>query len=78
MKVVDPNSDDPEKMIFVNPECTFCDVECETLEHLFLDCHYVRTLWENLEKRIDYHFEREEKMLGLFRNPYSSTLVSPW
>ncbi|KAL9989421.1 hypothetical protein ACROYT_G003968 [Oculina patagonica] len=32
--------------ISATPLCTFCDLESETLEHLFVDCEYVKSFWE--------------------------------
>ena len=31
------------------PNCSFCDNEDETLEHLFFQCQYVFSLWESLK-----------------------------
>ena len=32
--------------ISATPLCTFCGLESETLEHLFVDCEYVKSFWE--------------------------------
>jgi len=32
--------------ISATPLCTFCGLERETLEHLFVDCEDVKSLWE--------------------------------
>ncbi len=31
-----------------NDRCTFCNLNRETLSHLFWECHIVRTLWNNI------------------------------
>ena len=51
-------------------------MECETLEHLFLDCQYVKPIWEKLENKVNYQFERDEKIFGLFRDPYDKIIFS--
>ena len=29
--------------------CTFCKLEAETIEHLFVDCPYVKEIWDAVE-----------------------------
>ena len=48
------------------PECTFCKIEVETLEHLFIDCEHVNHLWTKLENILNYSFSRLEKLLGCY------------
>ena len=48
------------------PKCTFCEMDIETLEHLFISCQYVNELWVKLENILNYSFSRVEKLLGCF------------
>ena len=50
----------------ISPGCTFCKIEVETLEHLFIDCVHVNHLWVKLENILDYSFSRSEKLLGCY------------
>ena len=36
----------------INDKCTFCDVEKETLLHLFCTCVKVASFWENVSKLV--------------------------
>ena len=31
--------------LYETPRCSFCQSELETIEHLFFNCHHVRTFW---------------------------------
>ena len=42
-----------------SPMCSFCDNEIETLEHLFVNCDYVKPLWNRLRNDIPVMFSNE-------------------
>ena len=56
------------KMTSDPPLCTFCKKEDETLEHLFIDCSYIRPLWIELERLISHKFSTQEKIFGCYNN----------
>ena len=44
--------------------CTFCKLEAETIEHLFVDCPYVKDIWDAVEdmllNRFNIHIATEK------------------
>ena len=40
----------------MSPNCTFCQVEKETMDHLFFTCKIIQELWYTLERIIEYYF----------------------
>ena len=47
--------------------CTFCDIYKETLEHLFWECHFTKSLWFELSDWLNQH--------GLFFTPSFKTVI---
>ena len=69
-----------------NPNCSFCQDEIETIEHLFWECHYVRRLihlfLQTLKnKNINLNLTKQSFIFGDFDNialSSSSTVVTIW
>ena len=57
---------DDGKEIEIQPQCTFCKKEIETLEHLFVTCEVIEPLWDTLERLIGYSFSPAQKLLGCY------------
>ena len=49
-----------------SPLCSFCNDHDETLKHLFIDCTFVKPLWNSLQSLLNYTFTDEEKLFGLY------------
>ena len=49
-----------------SPRCSFCNDHDETLKHLFIDCKFVKPLWNSLQSLLNYTFTDEEKLFGLY------------
>ena len=50
------------------PECSFCDEHEETLKHLFLECKYVKTIWNDLQNLCNVSFSDNDKLFGFYQN----------
>ena len=48
-----------------SPNCSFCDSQEETLSHLFIECRYVKPIWNGLQTLCNVVFSDEEKLFGL-------------
>ena len=48
------------------PECSFCDEHEETLKHLFLECKYVKTIWNDLQNLCNVSFSDNNKLFGFY------------
>ena len=50
------------------PECSFCKEHEETLKHLFIECKYVKTIWNDLQNECNVSLSDNEKLFGLYEN----------
>ena len=48
------------------PNCSFCNEHIETLGHLFVDCRYVKLIWNDLQTLFSEILTDEQKLFGLF------------
>ena len=46
--------------------CSFCNEHIETLRHLFIDCRYVKLIWNDLQTLFNETLSDEQKLFGLF------------
>ena len=60
------------------PNCTFCRAHIETLRHLFVECEFVKCIWNDLQRVFNETFRDEEKLFGLFEkiDDSSSDMIS--
>ena len=57
------------------PNCCFCNIQNETTEHLFYECHHVINLWESLKLHVQNHVDlilSMENVLFGIRNDHSA------
>ena len=57
--------------------CTFCDVEVETIQHLFYDCHFTNQLWRylhNIFHSKDIRVDLQDVRTVLFGGDFSREL----
>ena len=63
------------------PNCCFCNIQNETIEHLFHECPHVINLWESLKLHIQNHADlilnlcMENVLFGI-RNDHSAKSVN--
>ena len=63
------------------PNCCFCNIQNETIEHLFYECPHVINLWESLKLHIQNHADlilnlcMENVLFGI-RNDHSAKSVN--
>ena len=66
----------------ISPNCFYCNVQLQTMLHLFVECTRVKTLWHNLECWIKYVFKCDIKLtphLIIYNNyigPYKAVFNS--
>ena len=48
------------------PECSFCNEHEETLRHLFIECKYVKTIWNDLQNLCSVSFGDNDKLFGFY------------
>ena len=46
--------------------CSFCKIEEESLQHLFIDCKYVKPIWNDLQILMNVNFKDDEKIFGKY------------
>ena len=49
-------------------ECSFCKEHEETLRHLFIECKYVKSIWNDLQSQLNVLLGDNEKLFGLYEN----------
>ena len=48
------------------PECSFCNEHEETVRHLFIECKYVKIIWNGLQSLLNVSFSENEKLFGFY------------
>ena len=56
-----------------SPKCSFCNEHDETLKHLFVDCSFVKPLWNSLQCLLKCTFTDEKKLIGLYKKVDDTT-----
>ena len=67
-----------EKMgISLSDKCLLCKDQIKTIEHIYLQCENVNTIWMETEKRDTYdsHFKISELFGGIDNNPITQTII---
>ena len=57
-------------------QCDLCNIETETLEHMFFDCTFINTFWQNLTQKFlyklphvnNFQFSKELILFGMKQN----------
>ena len=60
-----------------NAECSYCDEKSQTIEHLFLECHYTQQLFACFERqfKMDRNLTDIEKLIGMDPRQYMRKLL---
>ena len=53
--------------------CIFCGAPNETLRHFFIECTYVKIIWNDLQRRINFKLTDSDKLFGVYQKVDDST-----